>query len=65
MGLRSNQLTKKKDAVKSCTISTADKYPSARQAILLSVIPNNQDEVPSSQIPFFKLSKNTVASDDC
>ncbi len=46
-------------------MSNADKYPSDRVAILLSVIPNNQDEVPINQIPFFRLPKNIVASDDC
>lgn len=65
VGLRNSQLTKKNKAVNNWTISKADRYPSAKEAILLSVIPNSQDETPKSQMPYLRVSKKSEASDVC
>ena len=46
-------------------MSNADKYPSENEAILLSVIPNSQDAIPKSQIPFFKFAIKIELSDVC
>jgi hypothetical protein len=42
-GFRTIQLRKNREAVNSWKISTVDSSPSARAAMLLSQIPNNQD----------------------
>ncbi len=58
IGLRNSQATKKVAAVNSCVKSKAETYPSENDAILRSVIPKSQDEIPNSQIPFLKFPTN-------
>jgi hypothetical protein len=41
VGLKDSQLIRKKEVVNNCTISSAERYPSEKAAILLSVSPNN------------------------
>lgn len=64
LGFKNSQLRKKKLAVNNWTKSEADRRPSDKEAMLLSAIPNNQDEIPKNQIPFLRELKKVVASDD-
>jgi hypothetical protein len=63
-GLRNSQLMKKKAAVNSWIVSMPDIEPSEKEAILRSMMPNNQKDIPKNQIPFLRELKKIDASDD-
>jgi hypothetical protein len=45
---------KKKAAVNSWSVSTLDREPSEKEAMLRSMMPNNQKDIPKNQIPFLR-----------
>ena len=64
-GFKNSQLTKKNAAVPSCAMSMAERFPSENEAILLSVIPNSQKEIPKNHRPTLKFARNLAASVGC
>jgi hypothetical protein len=63
-GFKNNQLTKKNQAVNNWVISSADKYPSAKAAMLRSRMPKIQEEVPRSQMPPLRFARKAISSND-
>jgi hypothetical protein len=61
-GFKNSQVKKKNEAVNMCRTSIGDKYPSAKAATLLSVIPKRKDGIPTNQIPLLNLNIDRARS---
>ncbi|BAZ03442.1 hypothetical protein NIES3974_00680 [Calothrix sp. NIES-3974] len=61
-GFKNNHATKNVAAVNNWVKSRAERYPSAKEAILRSVIPNIQEETPKNHTPCFRFPTNCLRS---